>query len=60
MDDTSFYGIDWSAALSTDDNDEVEMVEVPAITNPLTSSDFSELCSLIDPTSDSDSHGIDF
>ena len=50
------YGIDWNAPLTTDD---AEVVEVPETTCPLTQSDFSELCRLIDPASASDNYGMD-
>lgn len=54
----TLYGIDWNAPLGTD-SDEVEAVEIPATSNPLISSDFSQLQQLIHPTSESDNHGID-
>ena len=40
-------------------DDDAETVEVPATNNPLTSLDFVELQQAVDPTSDSNSHGID-
>ena len=35
------------------------MVEVPATENPLNDSDYSEFCTLFDPTVFTDSHGLD-
>ena len=53
----SLYGRDWNSSLNIDED--AEQVDVPSVVNPLTTSDFSELCQLVDPTSDSDNYGID-
>lgn len=50
------YGIDWNAPLQTDDG--VEAVEIPATENPLTSTDYTQLQQLINPSTDPDNHGI--
>ena len=52
----ALYGIDWDAPLGTDEG--ADAVEVPATPNPLTPADYSQLCQLVDPASDSDNHGI--
>lgn len=54
--DISNYGIDWNAPLSADDD--VEAVEVPAVPNPLSLSDFVQLQETIDPSVPSDDHGV--
>ena len=41
------------------DEDHAQMVEVPATENLLSASDYSELCTLLDPTVSTDSHGLD-
>ena len=51
------YGIDWDAPLSTDND--ADMVEVPEVHNPLSETDYTELCETIDPLSATDNHGID-
>ena len=56
-DTAALYGIDWNAPLNSDAD--VEAVQVPATVNPLTSSDYTELQHVIDPTANSDDHGID-
>ena len=55
--DSRLYGIDWDAPLATDED--VEVVEVPGIPNPLSSSDYADLCQAIDPTAHSESYGVD-
>ena len=49
--------MDWDAPLISDDD--AAAVEVPATINPLTCHDCLELQQFVDPTTDSDSHGID-
>ena len=56
--DTVFFGIDWNAPFGTED-DQAEAIEVPAILNPLTEGDYSELCELVNPMAHSDSYGLD-
>ena len=51
------YCIDWDAPLAAED-DYAEAFEVPATHNPLTASDYSELCELVNPMVYSESHGI--
>lgn len=56
--DIALYGIDWNAPLGTDD-DNTAMIEVPMIETPPNDRDYSELCTLIDPTTSTDFYGID-
>lgn len=56
--DLQLYGIDWDAPMSTD-NGSVESVAVPGIPNPLSSANYSLLCQTIDPTSPSESYGVE-
>ena len=51
------YGIDWNAPLGTDDD--IDAVETPSTENPLTPTDYTQLQQVINPSSNSDNHGID-
>lgn len=53
------YGIDWDAAFSY--SDEAESVEVPLTGNPLTPSDYAQLCQEVNPSPDlrSGDYGIE-
>ena len=54
------YGIDWDGPVSMDDHfEEPEHVIVDAIDNPLSSRQYENLCSTINPLSPSNYYGID-
>ena len=57
QEDQAFYGIDWNAPLTTDDDD-ANAVIVPPTVCPLSQSDFADLCQIVNPSIDLGDHGI--
>ena len=52
-----YHGIDWDGPLP--DSNEVESVEVPAISNPFEDDDMQELQQTLCPTAPSNDYGLD-
>ena len=52
-----FHGIDWDGPFS--DNDDLDLVQVPAIPVPLGDEDLCELQQTVCPTAPSDDYGLD-
>ena len=50
--DARRFGIEWNAP-------DAEAVELPAMNNPLTLSDYSNLCEQVDPRAPSETYGLD-
>lgn len=50
------YGIDWNGPLPVQTS---ETVAVPHTMQPMSATDYQELCASVDPLGHSDDHGID-
>ena len=57
QEDAILYGIDWDGPIP--DSDEFDQVNVSEIHNPLTDSDYEELCRAVSVNSNSDCYGVD-
>ena len=57
QDDAILYGIDWDGPIT--DSDEADQVSVPEIRNPLTHSDYEEVCAAVSANWESDCYEVD-
>jgi hypothetical protein len=59
QDEFQQYGIDWDGPVPAEDDMDVDAVQVPETTCPLSQEHLDELVATIDPLRESNSYGID-